>query len=259
MTSRRPIAAANWKMNLLQREASSFGRELAAHPPETCDVVVFPAFTSLVAFHAETQDLNGVAMGAQDLHRSVSGAHTGDLSGAQLLDVGCSWALAGHSERRADHREGDRTVGLKLGAGLSQGLSVMLCVGETFEEREAGATQAVLERQLRMAWAQAVKDTEDDTALWPQRLALAYEPVWAIGTGRTATPELAQEAHQFLRELLADLLDDGVASATRILYGGSVKPANCRELIAPPDIDGFLVGGASLDPSSFLDIIAGCA
>ena len=258
MTNRTPIAAANWKMNLLQQDAAEFGKALEEGAPRACDVLICPSLTLLHPLQTALGDTPGVALGGQDLHPEKEGAHTGDISAAQLLDAGCTWALCGHSERRADHHEGDALVGHKLGAGLDAGLQMMLCLGETLAEREAGATRAVLERQFRIGWTTAT-GRDSDSATWPDRLALAYEPVWAIGTGKTATPELAQDAHGFLRELTQDLLGERVAQSVRILYGGSVKPANCRELIEPPDIDGFLVGGASLDPSSFLDIIAGCA
>ena len=257
MTSRTPVAAANWKMNLLRADAERFAEALAARPPRGTDVLLFPSLTLLPSLGA-LEGVAGVALGGQDLHPQASGAHTGDVSAAQLLDAGCSWALCGHSERRADHGESDSLIGAKLAAGLGAGLRVMLCLGESLEEREAGATFAVLERQLRVAW-HAARAAGEDPDRHLESLALAYEPVWAIGTGKTATPELAQEAHAVLRRLTDDLWGSTVAAEMPILYGGSVKPANCRDLIGEPDIDGFLVGGASLDPASFLDIIAGCA
>jgi triosephosphate isomerase len=185
-------------------------------------------------------------MGGQDLHRADQGAHTGDVSGAQLADAGCTWALCGHSERRRDHRESDELVAAKVVAAARHGLTPMVCVGETREERRAGQTLAVLERQLRAALASG-----------PDPVAVAYEPVWAIGTGDTATPETAEEAHAFLRRLLGELRGEVAAGRIPLLYGGSVTPDNAAGLIARPDVDGFLVGGASLDPRKFLSIIRG--
>jgi triosephosphate isomerase len=185
-----------------------------------------------------------IGTGGQDLHPDDKGAHTGDVSGAQLADAGCSWVLCGHSERRQDHGETDDLVARKAAAALRHGLAPMICVGETRDERQAGRTFEVLERQVRAAISTDLQDA-----------ALAYEPVWAIGTGETATPEIAQEAHGFLRGLLGELLGKERAEAFPILYGGSATPENAPVLIAQPDLDGFLVGGASLDPGKFLSII----
>ncbi|MEM9405519.1 MAG: triose-phosphate isomerase [Acidobacteriota bacterium] len=256
MSSRRPVAAANWKMNLLASDARTFGEALRTADLSDVDVLFFPPATVAATLVQEVASTT-VEVGGQDLHAADSGAHTGDLSAAHWRDAGCRWVLCGHSERRADHGEGDEAVGAKVAAGLRGDLEVMLCLGETLEEREAEATQAVLERQLRVGWnaARRAGATDGDVG----RLAIAYEPVWAIGTGKTATPELAQDAHAFLRSLAGDLFGAEAAAGLRLLYGGSVKPGNCRELIVQTDIDGFLVGGASLDPGSFLDIIAGCA
>ncbi len=247
--SRRTLVAANWKMNLLQAEAAvwcrSLRNDLADSSGQAAQVVVFPSFPLIpvVARELAGSHPGDIAVGGQDLHPNDKGAHTGDVSGAQLADAGCTWALCGHSERRRDHGESDELVGKKAEAALRHGLTPMICVGETRDERHAGRTFEVLERQLRAALAVLTAR--------PARFALAYEPVWAIGTGETATPETAQEAHAFLRRLLGDAGDPGVP----ILYGGSVTPDNAASLIAPPDIDGFLVGGASLDPRNFLTII----
>jgi len=244
---RRPLIGGNWKMNLLQEGARTFCRELLAglHNP-TAEVVLFPSFPLLSNVAAALGD-SPVACGAQDIHTEDKGAHTGDVSGPQLVDAGCRWVLCGHSERRSDHGESDELVGQKAVAANRYGLYPMICLGETLEERQAGRTFEVLERQLN-----AALDGR------PDPFALAYEPVWAIGTGETATPEIAQEAHRFLREHLADLLGDEVARVKRIVYGGSANPENAGTLIAEPDIDGFLVGGASLDPEKFLAIIRSC-
>ena len=236
------IVAANWKMHHLRADAEAYCRALrsglGAGGPR---IVVFPSFP-LIPTVARELDGSGVAVGGQDLHPEDKGAHTGDVSGPQLADAGCTWVLCGHSERRRDHGESDELVARKTAAAGRHGLSAMICVGETRDERRAGRTFEVVERQLRAAMA-----------VRPQGFAIAYEPVWAIGTGETATPETAQEAHRFLRGLLAGILDGG--EAVSLLYGGSVTPDNAAGLIAQPDVDGFLVGGASLDPEKFLAII----
>jgi triosephosphate isomerase (TIM) len=242
--SRRILVAANWKMNLLQAEAAVWCRSLRsdlAGGPGKAEVLVFPSFP-LIPVVARELAGSGLAVGGQDLHANDKGAHTGDVSGAQLADAGCTWVLCGHSERRRDHGESDELVGKKAAAALRHGLTPLVCVGETRDERQAGRTFEVLERQLRAALAPGLS-----------AFALAYEPVWAIGTGETATPGTAQEAHAFLRRLLGDL--SGAAGETSILYGGSVTPDNAASLSAQPDLDGFLVGGASLDPRNFLTII----
>ena len=244
---RRPLIAANWKMNLLQAEAAVWCRSLRSDLTGSSGqsrVVVFPSFPLLPAVARELSG-SDIAVGGQDLHPNDKGAHTGDVSGAQLADAGCTWALCGHSERRRDHGESDELVARKAEAALRHGLQPMICLGETRDERHAGRTFEVLERQLRAALGNN-----------PARFAMAYEPVWAIGTGETATPETAQEAHAFLRRLLGDVGGPGQAAEdVSILYGGSVTPDNAAGLIAQPDIDGFLVGGASLDPRNFLTII----
>lgn len=247
MARRRPIAAANWKMNLLRRDAEDYCRHLASDLGDAAaEVLIFPPATLLQKV-AEGLSGTGAAVGGQDLHPAADGAHTGDLSGIQLADAGCTWALCGHSERRKDHGESDALVGRKASAANVHGLVPLICLGESDEERRAGRTFEVLERQLSAALKTA-----------PAAFELAYEPVWAIGTGATATPEIAQEAHAFLRQQLATEVGEARARATRILYGGSVKPENAAELIAPEDIDGFLVGGASLDSTKFLAIIMAC-
>lgn len=258
--SRRPgrpgrrIVAANWKMNLLKGDAAEFCRDLkrglAAPPPPDVRVVIFPSFPLIPVVARELVD-SEVEVGGQDLSPEDKGAFTGDVSGAQLADTGCAWVLCGHSERRQYHGEPDELVARKANAAVRNCLTPMICLGETRDERRAGRAFEVLERQLRAALADlALKD-------WAQQpFALAYEPVWAIGTGETATPEIAQEAHRFLRETLGEILKEGRESIS-ILYGGSATPDNTPGLIAQPDIDGFLVGGASLDPQKFLAIIRG--
>ena len=244
---RRPLVAANWKMHLLRRDAVGYCRALrdGLHSA-AAEVVVFPSFPLLPAV-ASALDGTRIGVGGQDLHAEDKGAFTGDVAGAQLTDAGCGWVLCGHSERRRDHAESDELVGRKVAAAARQGLVPLLCVGERREERRAGQTLAVLERQLNAGLASR-----------PRRFALAYEPVWAIGTGETATPEIAQEAHAFLRDRLSALLGAVPAAGVRIVYGGSVGPENAAALYSQPQVDGFLVGGASLDAGKFLAIIAVC-
>ena len=243
--TRRPLVAANWKMNHLRADAVECCRVLRqglAQHPATARVAIFPSFPLIPVVAAELAGTD-VAVGGQDLHPEDKGAHTGDVSGPQLADAGCTWVLCGHSERRQGHGEDDALVARKVAAAVRNHLAPLICVGETRDERLAGRTFGVLERQIRSAVAQATAP-----------FAVAYEPVWAIGTGETATPETAQEVHAFLRLLLGELVE-GVAAALPILYGGSATPDNAAGLIAQPDVDGFLVGGASLDPQKFLAII----
>jgi triosephosphate isomerase len=251
---RRRIVAGNWKMHLLKAEAVGFCRELLRGLERPApEVILFPSFPLLPPV---VQELAGseVAVGAQDLHPADRGAHTGDVSGPQLLDAGCSWVLCGHSERRRDHAESDELVARKAAAAARHGLAPLLCVGETREQREAGDTLAVLERQATVGLSLLSPLTAGRGG--PGGLVIAYEPVWAIGTGLTASPETAQEAHHFLRATVARLTGEPPGDVT-LLYGGSVTAANAARLIAQPDVDGFLVGGASLDPQQFLAIIAG--
>ncbi len=245
--TRRPLVGGNWKMHLLRADAEAYCEHIRGESAGLlAEVVLFPPAPLLGAV---AHGLRGTpfACGGQDLHPEDQGAHTGDVSGAQLADAGCQWVLCGHSERRRDHRESDELIGRKAIAARRHGLTPLVCIGETADERAKGATFEVLDRQLDAALAGR-----------PEPCALAYEPVWAIGTGQTATPEIAQEAHRHIRETLADLLGDEAASSKRILYGGSVNPQNAAELFAQPDLDGFLVGGASLDPERFLAIIRAC-
>ncbi len=246
---RHPVLAGNWKMYKTIGEAVDFIAKLkplvanATH----CDVVVGPAFTALRAV-AEAVKGSNIAVAAQDLHWDKDGAHTGDVSAAMLLDAGCAYVIIGHSERRQDHGETDESVNRKLKAALAAGLKAIVCVGETLAEREAGKTQEVLERQIRGGFA----------GLTPpefSRIIIAYEPVWAIGTGRTATPEMAAESHQHIRGLIRQQFGDETASGLRVLYGGSVKPDNVGGLMAQEEIDGALVGGASLKADSFAAIV----
>ncbi len=248
---RIPILAANWKMNLQRAEATAFCEQLRGSLAEGggdgVEVLIFPSFPLLDTV-AQGLAAGTASLGGQDVHPEASGAHTGDVSAAQLADAGCSWVLCGHSERRRDHGESNEWIGRKVKAAQDAGLIPLICVGETREERSEGRTFEVLERQVSAA-------LEGSSA----QFELAYEPVWAIGTGETATPEMAQEAHAFLRRLLGEKLGSERASEVRILYGGSAKPENVEQLYAENDIDGFLVGGASLDSKKFSAMMRSCA
>jgi triosephosphate isomerase len=246
---RHRLVAGNWKMNLVRWEADALCRKLLAALPLATEVALFPSFPLLPGV-VETLAGSGIGVGGQDLHPEPKGAHTGDVSGLQLADVGCSWALCGHSERRHDHGESDELAVAKALAAVRAGLKPLLCVGENRDERRRGETLAVLDRQLAPLAGLAHADLPG--------LVLAYEPVWAIGTGETATPEIAQEAHSHLRRRL-EALWGGSGAAVRILYGGSVTPDNSIGLAAMPDIDGGLVGGASFDAGKFLAIISSFA
>jgi triosephosphate isomerase len=247
MNRRTSLVAANWKMNGSRASGLAW---LEAFAPRraalTCEVVVCAPSVYLAALSAAAA--KGIDIGAQDVSERESGAFTGDVAATMLVDVGCHWVIVGHSERRQLHGEGDAVVAAKAEAALKAGLRPIVCVGETLAEREAGQTQAVVARQL-----DAVLDRVGATAL--ARGALAYEPVWAIGTGRTAAPAQAQEVHSELRARVA-ARDSGTAAALRLLYGGSVKPANAAELFAQADIDGGLIGGASLVVDDFAAICA---
>ena len=251
---RTPLVAGNWKMNLDRAAAIDLALTVARRAAGACvDVAVCPAFVHLDAVIMALQEAGlALPVGAQDCYDAPEGAFTGEISCAMLRDLGCKAALTGHSERRHVLGEDDALVARKTRAVLEAGLTCVLCIGETLEQREAGETLAVNERQLRAGLAGL------DAGL-AQRLVVAYEPVWAIGTGRTATPDDAQSAHEAARHVLAGLLGDDVARVTRILYGGSLKPGNAGEIFARPDVDGGLVGGASLQEGDFGAIIEAAA
>lgn len=243
------IVAGNWKMNTLRDTA----RELASAVVEqskaiqNVQIVLCPPFPYL-SLVRDVLANSGVVLGAQNCHSEKSGAYTGEVSAAMLVDVGCSHVILGHSERRHGLHEPDGFINFKVHAALEAGLHVILCVGETLEERKANRVERVFTRQV--AAALSGLKTEDF-----RRVILAYEPVWAIGTGETATPEQAQEAHQFLRRHVGALHGEAVAQAMPILYGGSVKPDNARGLFTQPDVDGGLIGGASLKANDFVAIV----
>jgi len=242
------LVAGNWKMNLPPGGAAGFAERflpLAADLGGKVDLLVCPSFPALPAAVAAFRG-TGIEVGAQNMHQEQSGAYTGEVSGAMLADLGVGWVILGHSERRHIYGETDALVLAKLKLAHGLGLAPIVCVGELLEERERGETEAVLKRQFAESLAGAGPGLLAKTVV-------AYEPVWAIGTGRTATPQTAREAHRFLRSLLEEELG-AAAEGVRILYGGSVKPENARELMAQPDVNGVLVGGASLAPEAFAAI-----
>jgi len=245
---RRPVIAANWKMFKTQKDTRAFFarfRSLAA-ALRHCDLIIAPPFTALAAA-VEAARGSEITISAQDLYWEKEGAWTGEVSAVMIAEVGCRWTLVGHSERRHIFGETDDQVHRKLRAALAAGLAPIVCVGETLAEREANQTEDVLRRQFNSALTGL-------TAAEFSRILLAYEPVWAIGTGRTATPELAAAAHALLRELASHAYSAQLSDGLRILYGGSVKPENSGALLAEEEIDGALVGGASLDPVAFAAI-----
>jgi triosephosphate isomerase (TIM) len=246
---RRRVIAGNWKMYKTQGEARAFIAALAplVAPANHCDIIVAPPFTALAAA-VEAARGTSIAVSAQDLHWEKEGAFTGEISARMIAEAGCRYVIIGHSERRQLFGETDASVNKKIQAALGASLIPVVCVGETLQERESGHMQSVLRRQFSDGFAAL-------TAEQLSRILIAYEPVWAIGTGRTATPELAAEAHRFLRGLASTAFSSEPASRLRILYGGSVKPENARGLMAQEEIDGALVGGASLDAKSFAAIV----
>jgi triosephosphate isomerase len=246
MPERTPYIAANWKMHKTVAEAAAFVDALLPRIAATQhDVVICPSYLALSEV-VERSRGSAVHVAAQNMHEEVAGPFTGEISAPMLLEADVDAVILGHSERRQYFGEGDEALARKVPAALAAGLEPILCVGESEEARDAGQTEGVLERQL-----QADLAAVEPTAL--ARVVIAYEPIWAIGTGRTATPEQAQEACAYIRDVLREL--GGEADAVRILYGGSVKPGNAAELMAQADIDGALVGAASLDPAEFAAIV----
>ena len=246
---RRPVIAGNWKMYNTQAEARAY---FAAFAPQVagsthCDIIIAPVFTALAA-SVEAVKGTAISIAAQDMHGEPEGAYTGEVSAAMLVETGCRGVIVGHSERRQFFGETDESASKKVKAALAAGLTPILCVGESLAEREGKKMEEVLDRQFRGGVA-ALTGTEFS------RIILAYEPVWAIGTGRTATPETAAEAHRFLRQQAAWSFTPDRAAGLRILYGGSVKPDNIKGLMAQMEIDGALVGGASLNAEAFASIV----
>ncbi len=247
---RKKIVAANWKMNMTQAESAEFVRSLLLDLGDISDVdvVIVPPFTALAKVTEALADAQSIKVGAQNMHWERSGAFTGEISAAMLRDLFVRYVVLGHSERRALFGETDEIVNRKVRAAHEATLRPIVCVGETLQQRDKGKVEKVLSTQLQGSLV-------DLSAKELSETVIAYEPVWAIGTGRNATPEQAQEAHAFIRRTLTKLSDETTADRIRIQYGGSVKPANARELISQPDIDGALVGGASLEARSFAEIV----
>jgi len=249
MSQRIPLIAGNWKMHKTAGEAAQTARDLVARLVAVADVevMVAPPYTALDAVGRAVKD-SPVKLGAQNLFWADEGAYTGEVAGGMLTDLGCRYVLIGHSERRQYFGETDDTVRRRIEAALRHGLAPVMCVGETEAQRDAGETFSVLDKQI----ADGLKEQISDRL---EALVVAYEPVWAIGTGKTATADQAQAAHRFIRAKLAERFGEGLAQKARILYGGSVKPENIAELMAMPDIDGALVGGASLEAETFANIV----
>lgn len=249
MNKRRPLIAGNWKMYKTPDEAAETARDLDRRVQGVADVdiMIAPTFTALAAVAAVIQD-GPIGLGAQNLYWETEGAYTGEISAPMLKSVGCSYCIIGHSERRQYFGETDQSVNKKIQAAIAAELIPVFCVGETEKEREAEQTFSVLDKQVQKGLESLVsKDLET--------LVIAYEPVWAIGTGKTASDDQAQEAHRFIRSLVEKTFGSALADSIRILYGGSVKPGNIAALMDMPDIDGALVGGASLDAESFSQIV----
>jgi len=246
---RMPIMAGNWKMYKTAQEAVDFVARLQKELGDwdETEAVVAPSFVAL-ALVAERLKGTSIAVAAQDCFWEEQGAYTGEVSVPMLRDAGCRYVIIGHSERRAYFGEGDEQVNKKVKAVLAHGLRPIVCVGESLEQREQGNTFTVVERQV----TEGLKGLAETAT---QAMVVAYEPIWAIGTGKTASSQQAQEVHAFIRKLLSEIFSPEGAEATRIQYGGSVKPGNVDELMAQPDIDGALVGGASLEVESFARIV----
>jgi triosephosphate isomerase len=249
MPTRRPLLAGNWKMQGTRAEAEALLSALKSQVADADDreVVVAPPFTALETA-ARTLAGSSIRLAAQNLHWEPQGAFTGEVSGSMLQELGCQYVIVGHSERRQYFGETDEIVARKVQAAQRDGLLPIVCVGETLEERERGETLTVITRQIRSG-------LQDQDAAALSAVVVAYEPIWAIGTGRTATPDQAQEVHAAMRTTLSELADSATADAVRLLYGGSVKPDNVDGLMAQTDIDGALVGGASLQADSFARIV----
>jgi triosephosphate isomerase (TIM) len=247
---RTPLIAGNWKMYKTVAEAVAFINELRPLVKDVTgvEIIVAPPFTAL---HASAQAARGsnVGVAAQDLYWEREGAFTGEVSPTMIAEAGATHVIVGHSERRTLFGETDATVNRKVGAALANGLTPIVCVGETLDQRERDETFAVLDRQIKQG-------LDGVTAEQIVRLVIAYEPVWAIGTGRNATPAQAAEAHGHIRKRLQHWFGAGAAELCRVIYGGSVKPGNIAELAGQPDVDGALVGGASLDPKAFFEIVS---
>ena len=246
---RKPVIAGNWKMHNTISEALDLVRGVKFQVEGVMDVeiIVSPVYTALASVAAELKGSN-INVASQNIFWEEKGAFTGEIAPNMITDAGCSHAIIGHSERRQYFGETDETVNKRVKASLAAGLIPILCVGETLEERDAGNTIAVVEAQIKGG---LVDISAEDMA----KIIVAYEPVWAIGTGKTATPDMAEDVHKQIRSIVSEISDAAIADGTRILYGGSVKPENVDELMAQPDIDGALVGGAALKADSFVRLV----
>jgi triosephosphate isomerase len=248
---RKPLVAGNWKMNTDSHTSIELVKRIASGSSEiagrSVHVAVLPPFVYLQAV-AEALRPTSIALGAQDIYHEAKGAFTGEISASMLKDIGCTYVLCGHSERRHVIGETDELINKKVGAAISGGLLPILCVGELIKERKASKTEEVVTRHVRAGLA-------DLSAEKASAVTIAYEPVWAIGTGLTATPQQAQEVHSLIRELLSEMYGTELAEEIRILYGGSAKPDNAADLMHQQDVDGLLVGGASLNADDFIAII----
>ncbi len=247
---RTPIVAANWKMHKTVADATAFIKEFLGAYDKRADrqVVIAPPFTALSAVASELKSHDEIFVAAQNMHYEEQGAFTGEVAPPMLLELGVRWVILGHSERRHIFKEDDALIAKKVDSALRHGMTPILCIGERLEEREAGAMEEILQGQLEAGFSKVEQYKAEE-------VVIAYEPVWAIGTGKTATPQQACEAHGYVRRWLGQRFGQGVAERIRILYGGSVKPANIAQLMAEDEIDGVLVGGASLDPKSFLALV----
>jgi triosephosphate isomerase len=251
-SARRPLIGGNWKMNMDLASATELADDVVAAVGDTAvDVVLIPPFPYLMPV-GHTLGHTSVALGAQDCSAEPNGAFTGQVSAEMLNDIGCRWVVIGHSERRHGLAEGDSLLHDKLHIALESGLSAIFCVGETGQERESGRADAIIARQLREGFASLPQEMV-------KHVVVAYEPVWAIGTGVTATPQDAEQMHHFIRGVLADLYDQRFAAQIRVIYGGSVNAKNARALFDRPDIDGGLIGGASLKAPDFAAICRAAA
>lgn len=246
---RKPFICGNWKLNHNLDETRACVQAISDQKWDGVDVGIAPVATTLMA-SCDASKGSALKIGGQNVFHKASGAFTGEWSVAHLKELGCEFAIVGHSERRQYFGETNESVGKKARACFEGGLIPIACVGETLEQRDSGEMQDVLDAQM-----EAILDHLEEA--WIPRLVIAYEPVWAIGTGKTAMPEQAQEVHQFIRMLIAKQFGEDNANQVRIQYGGSVKPSNIQELMAQPDVDGALVGGASLDPADFKAICEG--
>lgn len=248
---RKKLIAGNWKMNCLTKDGADLAKSIAAKVKENkfdCDFLICPPFTLLSVVKKCLRGTK-IALGAQDVHFAEKGAHTGDISPLMLADAGCKYTIIGHSERRVDHFESDELINKKAVAAHAAGLKTVICIGETEKERDAGQTIKVCQKEINGSIP------SDATA---QDTVIAYEPIWAIGTGKTPTAADVQEVHAAIRQALEKKLGKATADKMRILYGGSVKPSNAKELLSLPDVDGALIGGASLKADDFIAIAVNC-